>query len=115
MRTARVLACLFAMASFAGAWVVAQQAHPAKKITVYGQLTRVMSIAAETTGWSLELKREIMLEGRKMRSVEISGPTEQFEKLKDQRVKVQGILTHHIGLERPDHLVLEVSSIRGVK
>jgi len=115
MRTARVVACLFAMASFAGAWVVAQQAHPVKNITVYGQLTRVMAIGAETTGWSLELKHEIMLEGKKMRSVEISGPSEQFEKLKDQRVKVRGILTHHTGVERPDHLVLEVSSIRGVQ
>jgi hypothetical protein len=60
------------------------------------------------------LKREITLEGKKMLSIEIAGPAEEFEKLKDRRVKARGILTHHSGVERPDRLVLEVSSIRVV-
>jgi len=115
MRTARFLVSVLAVSFCFLASVLAQGSHPAKKITVIGKLTRVLAIGAETTGWSIEPKREITLEGKKMKSIEISGSTEEFEKLNDQRVRARGVLTHHTGIERPDHLVLEVSSIRAVK
>ncbi|HEY6129782.1 MAG TPA: hypothetical protein VIW23_16540 [Candidatus Acidoferrum sp.] len=121
MRRSQFLACpvslvfLLSLAIFASVSALAQESHSTKKITVYGRLTRVVAIGAETTGWSLEFRRRVILEGKKMRSIEVSGHAEEFEKLNDQEVKVSGILTHHTGVERPDHLVLEVSSISAMK
>ena len=115
MRIARVLVGLLAFTSWASVVASAQEAHPQKKITVVGRLTRLMSMGAETTGWSLELRHGITLEGKKMKSIEISGPAEEFEKLNDRRVRAKGTLIHRTGIERADHLVLEVSSINAVK
>jgi hypothetical protein len=114
MRTVQFLVCLFAVALLASAPALPREAQPAKKLTIIGKLTRVMAIGGESTGWSLELKRQIALEGKKMRSIEISGPTEEFEKLNGQRVRAKGSLTHRTGVGRADHLVLEVSSISAV-
>ena len=74
-----------------------------------------MAIGGETSGWSLELKHQITLEGKKMRSVEITGPAGELEKLKNQRVTAVGTLEHHTGMERGDYMVLEISAIRAVK
>lgn len=115
MRRGQFLVYLLTMTLFASASALAQESRPAKKITVVGKLTRIVAIGTETTGWSLEFKHRVTLEGKKMRSIEVSGRAEEFEKLKDQQVKATGILTHHTGVERPDHLVLEVSSISVVK
>lgn len=115
MRTVQFLICLFAVAFFASTPALPQEVQPVKKLTIIGKLTRVMAIGGESTGWSLELKRQITLEGKKMRSIEISGATEEFEKLNDQRVRAKGTLTHRTGVERADHLVLEVASISAVK
>ena len=113
MRTARLL-CVLALAFVAGQ-AVPQEAPAPKKITIIGKLTRVMAIGGETSGWSLELKHEITLEGKKMRSVEVTGPLEELEKLKDQRVRAKGTVAHHTGMERGEYTVFEISSIRAAK
>jgi hypothetical protein len=114
MRTVRFLFCLLAFAVFsAPEWP--QQTAPAKKVTITGKLTRVMAIGGETSGWSLELKRPITLEGKKMRSVEVTGSAAELERFKDRRVTALGTLAHHTGMERGDYMVLEISSIRAVK
>ncbi len=114
MRIVRFLFCVLAFA-FVATQARPQEAPPAKKITITGKLTRVMAIGGETSGWSLELKHRITLQGKKLRSVEVTGPAAELEKLKDQRVTVEGTLAHHTGMERGDYMVLEVSSIRAVK
>jgi hypothetical protein len=114
MRTVQFLICVFAVAFFAST-ALPQEVRPVKKLSIIGKLTRVMAIGGESTGWSLELKRPIALEGKKMRSIEISGPAEEFEKLNGQRVRAKGSLTHRTGVERADHLVLEVTSISALK
>jgi hypothetical protein len=114
MRTVRFLLCVLAFAVFS-AQARPQQTAPPKKITITGKLTRVMAIGGETSGWSLELKHQITLEGKKMRSVEASGAAEELEKLKDRRVTAVGTLVHHTGMERGDYMVLEISSIRAAK
>jgi hypothetical protein len=114
MLTVRFLLCVLALAVFS-AQAQPQQPPPPKKITITGKLTRVMAIGGETSGWSLELKQQITLEGKKMRSVEVTGPAEELQKLKDQRVTAVGTLVHHTGMERSDYMVLEISSIRAVK
>ena len=114
MRTARFLFYFLVVAIFVSTAARADESHPPKKITITGKLTRVMGIGGETTSWALQLKREITLEGKKLDSIEISGPVEKFEKLNDQRVRARGTLTHHKGVERGEYLVLEVSFIQPV-
>ena len=114
MRAIRLLFCLLVLA------VVAAQARPQQssvpgKITITGRLTRVMAIGGETSGWSLEFKHQKTLNGKKTRSVEVTGPAEELEKLKNQHVRVEGTLAHHTGMERGEYMVLEISSIRAVK
>jgi hypothetical protein len=114
MRTLRLLFCVLAFA-FGSTQALPQGASPAKKIAIIGKLTRVMAIGGETSGWSVEFKHRITLEGKKMRSVEVSGPLEELEKLKDQRVRAEGALAHHTGMERGEYTVFEISSIRAAK
>jgi hypothetical protein len=114
MRTVRFLVCVLAFAVFL-APARPQQTPAPKKITITGKLIRVMAIGGETSGWSLELKHQVTLAGKKMRSVEVTGSREELEKLRDQRVTVLGALVHHTGMERGDYMVLEISSIHAVK
>jgi hypothetical protein len=115
MRTVRLLVCFLAVAILASIAVRADESHSPKKITIIGKLTRVMAVGGESTGWSLELKREITLEGQKMNAIEVAGPMEKFEKLADQRVRARGTLTHRKGVERGERLILEVTSINAAK
>jgi hypothetical protein len=114
MRTVRFLFCVLAFA-VVSAQARPQQPPPLKKIILTGKLTRVMAIGGETSGWSLEFKHRIALEGKQMRSVEVTGPAEELEKLKDQHVRAEGTLAHHTGMERGEYMVLEISSIRAMK
>jgi hypothetical protein len=114
MGTARLLFCVLAF-TFISAQALPQESPTTKKIIITGKLTRVVAIGGETSGWSLEFKHSKTVGGKKMRSVEVSGPAEELQKLKDQHVRVEGTLTHHTGMERGEYMVLEVSSIRAVK
>ena len=114
MRTVRLLFCALALA-FVSTPALPQEAPAPKKITIIGKLTRVMAIGGETSGWSVELKHRITLEGKKMRSVEVTGPFAELEKLKDQLVRAEGVLAHHTGMQRGEYMVFEISSIRAEK
>jgi hypothetical protein len=114
MRTVRFLFCILVLA-FVSTQTLPQEALAPKKITITGKLTRVMAIGGEISGWSLEFKHRKTLDGKKMRSLEVTGPAEELEKLKDQRVTVEGTLAHHTGMERGEYTLLEVSSIRAAK
>jgi len=114
MRTIRLLFCVLALA-FVSTQALPQEAPAPKKITITGKLTSVMAIGGETSGWSVEFKHRITLEGKKVRSVEVTGPFEELEKLKDQSVRAEGALAHHTGMERGEYTVFEISSIRAAK
>jgi hypothetical protein len=114
MRSVQFLFCVLALA-FVSTQARSQEAPAPKKITIIGKLTRVMAIGGETSGWSVEFRHRITLEGKKMRSVEVTGALEELEKLKDQRVRAEGALAHHTGMERGEYMVFEISSIRAAK
>ena len=112
VRFLRVIPVLFIAVACVTTQARPQETARPKKLGITGKLTRVIAIGAETSGWSIELKREIAVEGKKMRSIEVSGPSEEFERLKNQRVRAIGTLAHHTGMERGDYIVLEVTSIK---
>jgi hypothetical protein len=82
------------------------------EVILLGRLVHVMGIGGESTGWALELKSDLTVEGQTFRSIEVSGPAKALAKLADQEVKARGFIKHRHGLERKDWLVLEITNIR---
>lgn len=101
----------FAITSAPAARAQDKPLQPGEMILL-GKLTHVMGIGGETTGWSLELKSEVALEGQTLHSIEVSGPAKRLARLANQDVKVRGFVKHRHGVERKDWLVLEITSIR---
>ncbi len=93
------------------------QAAPQKqKMTrVTGKLERVVGIGGETTGWAIQLESPLRIEGKPVKSVEISGLTELMGKLENKRVEASGKLSYRSGVERGRWPVLEVSTIQEAK
>ena len=112
VRFVRIIALVFIALACVATQASQQETARPKKIGITGKLTRVIAIGAETSGWSIELKREITVEGKKMRSIEVSGSPEEFERLKNQRVRATGTIAHHTGMERGEYIVFEVTSIK---
>ena len=113
MRMTRAFGCLLFPLLFARSLAQQKPLQPGEVVLV-GKLGHVMGIGGETTGWALELRTEVTLEGQKMNSIEVSGPAEKLAKLADRPVKARGFVKHHHGVERKDWLVLELSSIRAI-
>src|SRR5262245_30832301 len=84
--------------------------QPGEMILI-GKLTQVMGIGGESTGWELELRSDLTLEGQTFRSIEVSGPQKKLAQLVNQEVKARGFIKHRHGVERKDRLVLEITSI----
>lgn len=87
-------------------------AQSGKKFTVSGKLTRVMAIGGESTGWSVQFAEETAIAGQTLHSIEVSGPTDQFQQLENKHVTARGKLLHKKGVETGDRLILNVTSIK---
>lgn len=113
MRHLRFASCMFIL-MFCVSAVAPAQKKPLQpgEIILIGRLTHVVGIGGETSGWQLELNSDVTLEGRTMRSIEVSGPAKRLARLANQEVKARGFVKHHHGVERKDWLVLEITSIR---
>ena len=92
-------------------------AQPAEQeIAATGKLVRAMAIGGGSIGWILELESAVAIDGKPVNSILVSyRKTEQLEKLENARVSVTGKIAHRHGVEKGDHLVLDVSSIREAK
>jgi len=115
MRSTRVLgsiglASILAFLTSAPAVAQKKPLQPGEVILI-GRLTHVMGIGGETTGWSLELKSDLIFEGQTFRSIEVAGPAKKLAKLANQEVKARGFIKHRKGVERRDWVVLEITSI----
>lgn len=88
------------------------EAQSGKKFTVGGKLTRVMAIGGESTGWSVQFAEETTIAGQTLHSIEVSGPTDQFQQLENKQVTARGKLLHKKGVETGDRLILNVTSIK---
>lgn len=87
-----------------------------ENVTVSGQLTRVMAIGGESTGWAIQLDSETNIDGKQVQSLEIqSQDTSRFESLQDKRVRATGKIVHRSGVETGSRTILDVSSIREIK
>jgi hypothetical protein len=86
------------------------------KMTVTGELERVMAIGGESTGWVVQLESKTSIDGKDATSIEIEySNTRRLEMLENKRVEARGVLSHRQGVERGERTVLVVSSIRKAK
>ena len=112
MRTARLITGL--ILALVCVYLPAQQSE--QNITVTGKLVRAMFIGGESTGWILELESAVTVDGKPVNSILVSyRKTAKLEKLENTRVRVTGKIAHRHGVEKGDHLVLDISSIKEVK
>lgn len=86
-----------------------------KKLRVTGKLTRVMTIGGESTGWAIEFDSETTIDGKLFHSIEVAGPTDQFQTLENNRVTARGKLTYSHGVETGKRPVLKILSIKALK
>jgi hypothetical protein len=112
MRFVRAIGCFLVLATCIWFATPAQNKplQPGEMILT-GKLTQVMGVGGETTGWALELRSDLTIEGQTFRSIEVSGPAGKLARLADQEVKARGFIKHRHAVERKDWLVLEITSI----
>jgi len=85
----------------------------AQEMTVTGQLTRVMAIGGESTGWTIQLDSEATIDGKQVPSIEVdSRKTKKLEKLENKHVEATGLLSHRHGVETGERTILALSSIK---
>ena len=112
MRIRQITAGFLLLLLGCGAQTAAQSS---KKLRVTGKLTRVMAIGGESTGWAIEFDSETTIDAKPLHSIEVAGPTDQFQQLENKKVTARGKLTYKHGVETGDRPVLKVTSIREVK
>jgi heat shock protein HslJ len=111
MRTARILVVLAQLLCCVSLYTTAKS----KKVTVTGNLTRVMAVGGESTGWSIELDAEAAIDDKQVHAVEIDyHNAAKLGKLENQRVKAVGEIAHRQGVETGERTVLEISSIKKI-
>ena len=106
---------VFAFFLFALA-VAAQKPDKSDKLTLQGQLTRVMAIGGETSGWAIELNPVLEVHGKQVSSIEVVAlDSKKLEALENQTVKAKGMLSNVTGIETGQRPVLNVTSIKAIK
>lgn len=89
------------------------QAH---KLAVTGKLIRVTTTGTEPSGWVIELKPVLTVEGKQVSSMEVVYPdTKKLESLEKRTVKAKGRLSTVTSTESGQHPVLSLSSIKEIK
>src|SRR5215469_3303626 len=112
MRFARIVTAFALLVCFVRLRAQAQE----KKLTVVGTFVRVMAVGGESTGWAIESESDVTVEGKTVRSVEVSyKKSEILEKLANKRVRARGKITHQHGVEIGDRVVVEIASIKELK
>ncbi len=109
MRMARLITSL--ILALVCAYLPAQPSE--QKIAATGKLVRAMAIGGESTGWILELESAVTIDGKPWNSILVSyRKTGKLEKLENARVSVTGKIEHRHEVEKGEHLVLDISSIK---
>ena len=85
----------------------------AQKLSITGGLSRIMAIGGESTGWSVRLDAEINVNGKAMRSIEVSDAQPgRLEGLNGKRITATGRIAHRQGVETGVKLFLRIASIK---
>ena len=94
----------------------ADEVTPPQKITVTGTLSRAMAIGAETTGWTLQVSSETVIDGKPISSIEVSDTRKpkQLDDFANKVVKISGKVVYRHGVETGPQPYIEIQSIKEV-
>jgi hypothetical protein len=87
------------------------QSEKRQGVAVKGVLVTVVGVGGESSGWAIRLDEEIKVEGKPTKTLEVTGPKEDFAKLKNKSVDAVGDIVIRHGVERGDWPVLEINAI----
>jgi hypothetical protein len=91
----------------------AQEGEP-QKITLVGTLHRAVAIGAESTGWSVQVDSETIIDGKPISSIEVSDirKPKQLEDFDNKRVKIAGKVLYRNGVETGVQPYIEITTIK---
>jgi len=114
MRIARASTALFLILCCTG--LHADETKPPEKITITGTLSRVMAIGAESTGWSVQVSSDTVIDGKPISSIEVSDThkPKELEEFANKVVKITGKVVYRHGVETGTQPYIEILSIKEV-
>jgi hypothetical protein len=84
-------------------------------MTITGKLVKVPSERGESTGWVLELEREVKFDGRLMTRIEVDPLTREIGEFAEKRVEIKGRPAWMEGsTERGFFPIIELSTIEEI-
>jgi hypothetical protein len=91
----------------------AQEGEP-QKITLVGTLHRAVAIGAESTGWTVQVDSETIIDGKPISSIEVSDirKPKQLEDFDNKRVKIAGKVLYRNGVETGVQPYIEITTIK---
>lgn len=85
----------------------------AQRLSIIGELSHVMATGGESTGWSVRLDTEISVDGKAMRSIEVSDAhPRRLDRLVGKRITATGRIAHRQGVETGEKPFLRIASIK---
>jgi len=89
-------------------------AKEGETVTVMGELTHIIVIGGETTGWAIKVDQPLKVESKELKLVEIDmmGKKINLFPFEHQYVQVTGKLVKRHGVERGDYWVIEVEELK---
>jgi hypothetical protein len=91
----------------------AQEGEP-QKITLVGTLHRAVAIGAESTGWTVQVDSETIIDGKPISSIEVSDirKPKQLEDFDNKPVKIAGKVLYRNGVETGVQPYIEITTIK---
>ena len=85
-----------------------------QKVTLVGTLHRAMAIGAESTGWTVQVDSETIIDGKPISSIEVSDvrKPKQLEEYENKRVKIAGKVLYRHGVETGVLPYIEITTIK---
>jgi hypothetical protein len=85
-----------------------------QKITLVGTLHRAMAVGAESTGWTVQVDSETIIDGKPISSIEVSDvrKPKQLEDFDNKRVKIAGKVLYRNGVETGVQPYIEITTIK---
>jgi hypothetical protein len=111
MRIAKV--SMFLILTLGCVCLHADESDP-QKITAVGTIHRAMAIGAESTGWTMQVDSQTIIDGKPISSIEVSDThkPKQLEDFENKRVKIAGKVVYRHGVETGVQPYIEIMNIK---
>lgn len=88
-----------------------------QKVSLEGTLHRLVKAGPESTGWTVQVDSETVIDGKPIDSIEVSDThkPEQLVEFENKRVKIAGKVVYRHGMENGTQAYVEISNIKALK